>query len=162
MKITGRIVAIEPLTAPLSGRSCVYFDCHVTACQEERKVTLVREIDRRDFLVDDGTGIARIEVAQMQAAVNLDGHWMSGGLNDAHPKLGEFLARHGHTTSSLAFNRGLAYREGSFEIGERVSVAGHAEQEPDPGGTGTYREAPTRWVLRDGGQGLLVSDDPST
>lgn len=172
VKVSGTVKTLEALTAPLSGRSCAYYEViveqKVSSGKNSTWRTIIREVEERDFLVEDGTGRARVEMVAVEAAVTKDGHWSSGTFNDASPELEEFLLRHGHQSQGWVFNKTLRYREGVLENGEQVAVLGWADREMDPepataaSGAG-YRDAPTRVVLRSNGEHeLKVSDDPST
>lgn len=170
VKVRGTVATLEALQAPLSGRACAYYEViveqRVSSGKSSSWRTIIREVEERDFLLEDGTGRARVEMVAVEAAVTKDGHWSSGTLNDATPELEEFLQRHGHASQGWVFNKTLRYREGVLEPGEEVAVLGWAEREidPEPGTAGAgYRDAPTRVVLRaNGASALRVSDDPST
>jgi hypothetical protein len=169
VKVQGIVQTLDTLTAPLSGRPCAYFEVlveeRISSGKSSHWRTVIREVEERDFLIDDGTGRARIEMVAVQAAITKDGHWSSGTFNDATPQLEEFLARHGQRSEGWLFNRTMRYREGVIEVGEEVAVVGFAELEidPEPSTSGAgYRDAPMRPVVRGQLEGLYVSDDPTT
>jgi hypothetical protein len=166
IKVEGTVVALETLTAPLSGRPCTYFEVVEEKVGDNSWRRLIHEVEERDFLLEDATGRARVELVLAHAAVTQDRHWTSGFLRDATPTIEEFLQRHGQSSKGSLFNRELRFREGVLEPGERASVIGAAELELDPtrAASGThYRDTPTRPVLREHETaGLLLSDDPST
>lgn len=170
VRAQGVVHCLDTLTAPLSGRVCAYFEViveeKVTTGKSSRWRTVIREIEERDFLIDDGTGRARIEMVAVRAAVTKDLHWSSGTFTEPTPELERFLQRHGQRGQGWVFNRTLRYREGAIEPGEMVAVVGHAELEldPEPSTSGAgYRDAPMRPVIRGSAtEGLLVSDDPAT
>lgn len=170
VKISGACRPLNVLRAPLSGRACAYYEVlveqKVSSGKSSHWRTIIREVEERDFVVEDGTGRARIEMVAIEAAVTRDGHWSSGTFNDASPELEAFLNRHGHGSEGWIFNKTLRYREGVIEPGEQVAVLGWAEREidPEPGGAGHgFRDPASRVVLRGNGvQPLRVSDDPGT
>lgn len=170
MKVRGKVATLDVLTAPLSGRSCAYYEViveeKVSTGKSSTWRTIIREVEERDFLLDDGTGRARVEMVAVEAAVEKDGHWSSGTLNDATPVLEGFLQRHGFGSVGWLFNKTLRYREGVLEPGEEVAVLGWADHEIDPEPTTSgagYRDAPTRVVVRSSVDvPLRVSDDPKT
>ncbi|MBI2895377.1 MAG: hypothetical protein HYY06_17615 [Deltaproteobacteria bacterium] len=170
VKIAGSVRPLDVLTAPLSGRACAYYEVlveqRVSSGKSSHWRTIIREVEERDFLVEDGTGRARVEMVAVEAAVTRDGHWSSGTFNDASSELEAFLQRHGQSSEGWIFNKTLRFREGVLEAGERVAILGWAEREidPEPGGAGHgFRDAASRVVLRANGiQALRVSDDPTT
>lgn len=168
-KIAGVVRAATPLlAAPLSGRSCVFYEVLVEEYRSSGRSghweSIVRESSAVDFLVVDDTGTALVETARMKVLPVHDTELSSGFLHDATPELQAFLARHGESSEGLIFNRRLRYREGVFEPGERVRVLGRARWELAPGtgepGVG-YRDVPKRLVLCAPSQSdLVASDDP--
>jgi hypothetical protein len=171
VKVVGKLELLETLTAPLSGRRCACYEVIVDKAEGggDAEMPLIHEVATRDFLVMDDSGRARATVSPAaQMAVTKDAHWFSGDLNHGTPTLEALLARHGWSSTRLAFDRTLRYREGVLEPGEEVAVFGmaHRESEPDPSPSDPawgYREAPSRLVIRGTArQPLLVSDDPST
>lgn len=173
IKIAGRASPeTEPMSAPLSGRSCV---CWKVLVEEYRSQgtsggywkTLIEDYDSKPFFVEDRTGRAIVKEPVADLLLVHDGQFNSGTLNDASPALEAFLSSHGESSTGILFNRRLRYSEGAVEPGEVVVVVGVGQWELDPdpsasaAGTG-YREAPRRLVvgcLEDGR--LIVSDDPS-
>ena len=78
-----------------------------------------------DFVLDDGTGPAIVEVEDAQISVVMDARFRSGAFNDATPQLESFLAKHGWKSTGLfGFNKSLRYAEGVLEEGESVTVFG--------------------------------------
>jgi hypothetical protein len=162
-KIVGTVRAVQVMSAPITGRPCVYWRVVVsewrTSSDSDGKDTsgYASILDRRDgvpFLVEDGTGRALVEPAD--AAVHL--------VADAQDHGGErarmLLARHGVSPGS----GNLRYSEAVIEPGEVVAVAGAGVREPDPEGVGgSYRDAPTRLrIAASPGSPLLISDRRDT
>ncbi|HZS38442.1 MAG TPA: hypothetical protein VFF06_16520 [Polyangia bacterium] len=167
-KIAGTLeYAAAPLTAPLSGRACAWYEVIV----EELKGRggprqILREERRQLFFLRDADGTrALVRTAHARTLLVKDANFSSGTFNDPSPVLEEFMRRHGIEPRGLLFNRSLRFREGVLEAGERVVAAGVArwEADADSGSVGgAYRETPRRLVL-DGSEKapLLISDDPS-
>lgn len=172
VKVSGRVRKLESLLeGPLTGRTCVAYWALV-----ERRVsggprtnhweTMINECRFVDFLVEDDTGVARLDLDRAALLIVLDASFRSGFLNDADPALEAYLQRFGQkSTGFFGFNKTLRYREGVIEPGEMIAALGstRTERDPDPSGPGEgYRKAPRRPVLcsPEGGR-LLLSDDPS-
>jgi hypothetical protein len=177
VRIVGRVARRERvLAAPLSHRNCVAFRVLVeTRRQSGKSSHWVRTIDEHeevDFLLEDDTGRARVEVRGGAFLIVLDHSESSGFMNDATHELESFLADRGHTsTSFLGLNKTMRYREGALELGEQIAVVGlaHWEDDPEAGaidtGAGGFRDAvrKKRLVLTaTEGQPLHASDDPTT
>lgn len=167
-KIEGKVATIgAPLRAPLSGRACVAWEVVVeenTGGKNSHWVERVHEREARDFVIDDGAGLAHVRSRDMKMVATVDSEQRSGFLNDPTPALRAFLEARGIAPEGMLFNKTLRYREGVFEPGERVAVLGAVVMEDDPtreqGGDG-YRGAPKRPCLHAPAGGfLLASDEP--
>jgi hypothetical protein len=167
-KVHGKVVPIgEPLEAPLSGRACVAWEVVVeenTGGKNSHWVERIHEREARDFLLDDGAGLAHVRTRDMKMVATVDSEQRSGFMNDPTPALRAFLEARGFAPEGMLFNKSLRYREGVFEPGERVAVLGSVTMEDDPtreqGGDG-YRSAPKRACLQAPANGfLLASDEP--
>lgn len=151
-RIAGTVGVFEAtLTAPLTGRQCVYFRVTVTeergSGKNRRTVTIIDEIRGVPFVVSDATGRAIIDPSKAKVALDMDGKSRSGTFDNATEAENALLARHGKSSGGIIFNKALTYREGVIEPGEQVAVAGSGVREPDPQAVaqaGAYREgAPT-------------------
>lgn len=177
VRIVGSVVRRERvLASPLSHRECVAFRVLVETQRRTGKsshwVKTIDEHDEVDFVLEDETGRARVEVPGGAFLIVLDHSESSGFLNDATPELESFLSDRGHTsTSFLGLNKSMRYREGALELGEKIAVVGlaHWEDDPEAGaidtGAGGFRDAvrKKRLVLTASeGQPLHASDDVST
>jgi hypothetical protein len=169
VKLVGRVRAVrEPLRSPLGGRACVFFETTVERYHSQRRGgdwrQIIHETDSTNFLLEDGTGRALVRAAGMKVLSVKDVERASGFLNDAAPDLEAYLARHGHQSQGLIFNKALRFREGVFEPGELVAVIGAVqwERDPDPTEAGSgYRNSPKRLVVGRRPDGpLLASDEP--
>lgn len=166
-RIEGKVRVLgEPLRAPFSGRFCVFYEAIVEERRSNGKssswVTIIREVQANDFLLDDGTALARVESAGLRVVAVKDSERTSGVLNDASADLEAFLAKHGRKSQGWVFNKTLRYREGVFEPGERVTVLGSVrmEHDPDPTHAGMgYRDSPKRAVIVAMPSGQLLATD---
>lgn len=157
------------LTAPLSGRACVYYLVEVEEYRKHGKsgrwYTIIREVEASAFYLRDATGRALIHAAGAEVAVIKDNHSRSGTFDDATPAEEAFLQRHNRQSKGWFFNKSLRYKEGVLEQGETVAVFGGGTWRinPDPAAGGSYREMAKELVVRAGPSApLLISDDPST
>jgi len=157
-RVVGRVVPMQTMAAPLSGRPCVFYDITVEQYRSNGRSsgswhTILRERRGVPFLVEDGSGRALVDPEGAQIAVVHDSTTRSGTLDDASPQEEALLARHGLKSQGWVLNKRLRYNEGVFEPGETVAVLGAGVREPDPSAVAAvqgYREAlPTR--LRLGG-----------
>ena len=170
VRVVGRVRVEAPLAAPLSARPCAYYRVVVEEQRRRGKstywFTVVDEERGVDFLLEDGTGVARVPIGHVQAVLEGDARGKSGFLRDPTPELEAFLAARGLATTGWLFNKTIRYREGVAEPGELVAVVGTGRWERDPeasakAGDG-YREAtmPKRLVLEAPSDGpLLLSDE---
>jgi hypothetical protein len=170
-KIEGTVGAAgELLTAPLTGRRCVWYQVTVEERRSRGKsshwVTVITEERGADsFLVRDDTGKALVRRAgRTEVVVVKDSHEQSGVFDDPDERQTAFLNAHGREGQGWFFNKKLRYREGAIEEGETVAVAGEGRWEPDPapdpGAAGGYREMPRLLVVTASERAaLLVSDD---
>jgi hypothetical protein len=169
-KVVGRARGTgEVLTAPLSGRLCVYF----VATVEERRSTgkssywkmIIRETRGVPFMLEDDGGRALVDATAARIAIDFDGKSQSGTFDDPTPAEHAFLARHSQRGQGWVFNRTLRYREAVIADGETIAVLGAGTREPDPDAppTEAYRgEAPTRLRLTSSRKHpLVISDDPA-
>lgn len=169
VKIVGTLRHVgEPLRAPLSGRSCAYYEVRVEEHRGKNNwSTIVRESEGSQFLLEDGTGKALVKLDDPSTAVVEDLSLRSGTFNDPSVSAQEYLTKHGvDSTSFLGFNKTLRYFEGVLEEGETVVVYGRAswEADPDPDSDRAgedYRNRPKRLRIdAPAGARMLVSDDP--
>ncbi len=170
-KLVGRLSHTgQTLTAPLSGRSCAYYQVTVEEYRSNGKsgswYTVVDESEGAGFLLQDDSGQALVHLQAAKVVVVKDSHSKSGTFDDATEAEEAFLQRHGKKSQGWVFNKKLRYREGVLEEGETVAVFGHGEWDanPDPSAPGAgYRGTSKRLVMRTNAQSpLYVSDDSTT
>jgi hypothetical protein len=149
-RITGIIVALDTVEAPLSKRTCVYAEqrSELYATGSNR---LVRELPRTSrgtpFLVDDGTGRVLVDPHHARVAMVFD-HDSENlpegqGTNTGFDRI---LERN---------SRGrVRHTEGVLQAGARIAVLGTCTRSTDPA-------APLRLAAAAGAP-LLISDAPDT
>jgi hypothetical protein len=163
----GRVVGVaqalhKTLTAPLTGRPCVYYEVKVV---DRNKRRVLHERGAAPFLLLDGEVRAIIDPQYAELAVDFDVHTTSGTFDDPTSAEAALLARHGQRDRGWIFNRALRYEEAVIAIGETTAVFGTSVREPDPEAspTGYREELPTRVRLSGSRRfPLLISDKPST
>lgn len=144
------------LTAPVSGRTCVYYSAEVRAKRGKHWRTIIREARGLPFLVDDGSGLALVDPQRAEVVLDRDANTRSGTFDDPDAAQQRLLARHGESGQGLLFNRSLRYHEAVIEVGERVAVLGAPRHEPD-------RSAGAPVVLSGSLEGrLVICDAPAT
>ena len=170
VRVHGTVTAGATIIAPLTGRSCVFYEAVVEERVSNGKSSSwrqrVREVRGVPFVIDDGTGRTLVDPTNAEVDVHLDATLRSGFLDDPTPTEQAFLQRHAQAGQGWVFNKQLRYREGVIEVGERIAAMGRPVREPDPdavGQVGGYRDAlPTR--VRLGGSPahpIVLSDDAS-
>jgi len=157
VKVVGRARALdETLTAPLSGRACVYYEAkaRTTSCsgRDEGFPDECREARGVPFVIDDGSAQAVVDPTGAVVLLEVDHR-----SEDRTAQNEALLHRHG-----LTFDERCTYEfaEAVIEIGETVAVSAVAAREPNGRGTGgAYRLAPTTVrLLRTPQTPVVVSD----
>jgi hypothetical protein len=173
-KIVGSLVYIgEPLSSPLTGRTCAYYEIlveeyHSGTDDDGYWETMIQESQGQDFVIEDDTGTAIVNPIGAQVALTVDSRTKSGTFDAPTEQERNYLNSHGQEGEGWwGFNKSLRYREGILEAGEAVAVLGRGVKEPDPDGVEQargYRSAPPMRLRMRGSQKgpLLISDDTST
>jgi len=161
VKVQGQALAAgETLSAPLSGRECVYFHFQVQEKRQRGGVpphgggsywkTVINDTRHVPCSVDDGTGSAALHIKSAELLLSPDASERTGFLQSARPELEKMLReRYGYSSVGLIFNRTLSYSETRIEDGDYLLVLGTARQLPEGG-----------WELTRGDGPLLISDQP--
>lgn len=164
-RIGGRVsYAGPPITAPLSGRPCAFYELLIEEAGRRDNIwrTVLRETEGTDFVVQDRSGKALVRAQGSRIAVVKDHHRFSGVFNRPSPEMQALFDRHGIDTNYLAFDRKLRFREGVLEAGEEAGVVGWGQCEPDDDArptTNAYRNFATQLVMvSTPGQPVTVSD----
>ena len=150
------------LTAPLSGRECVFYEVVVAERVHNGKHShwkeRIHDVDQVDFDVDDGTGTVHVRTTNMKQIAAVDERQSSGFLDDATPELEAYLKRHGTGSEGILFNKSMRYREGIFAVGEHVAICGQVGMER--GATDDSEDATkTPYLDAPPGETLLASDE---
>ena len=135
-EIKGDIVPKDiPIVSPLSKKKCVYLHLvieeHRGSGKHARWVTVKDKKMCREFLLDDGSGQARIELAKAEVEFEVDNHRSCGFLSDASPDFKELLRQYGFQTEGLLFNNTFRCSETILEEGDRLYVLGEPEMNGD-------------------------------
>ncbi len=175
-RLKGTVVPLGDrlLTAPLSGRPCVFYSAAVILNQHA--VTrepftgmalddvLVTEESCVPFLFEDGGHHAVIEGRGAKISCAYDHRSESKALFDATPAEHAILERNNLLEQDWWNTRSLEYVEGILAPGEPIVLVGGGTREPDPDaqGSGGYREASrTRFRFTSTKRfQLVISDDP--
>lgn len=132
VRLTGEVQRHEEeLTAPLTGRRCVYYLAIVEEYRSSGKsgrwVEILRDEQHVDFVLRDVTGTALVCMDMPQVAVVRDHHTRSGTFDDANEAEAALLEQFAKkSTNFLGLNRSLRYSEGALEFGEEITVFGLA------------------------------------
>ncbi|GJM61876.1 MULTISPECIES: hypothetical protein [Persicobacter] len=166
-RIVGQVVPVnEALKAPLSGRACAEYHVEVQQKKSQGKSSKwVKVIDDQKsipFLIKEGDHFAIIEASEKRSYIVKDAKFDSGFLNDASPKLKQYLKNHGHDDENwLGMNKSFKYHEGILEPGEKIAVYGEGRWV-----TAQELELPEAFgkilVMQSGMDALYISDDPDT
>lgn len=191
-RVTGAAHPFEgqQLTAPLTGRPCVYF----IAIVEQRGLrdgTHARwtrlALERRSlrFVIEDGGHRAIVDPRRARVSLDFDHASRTdrlplalrpeapllgaGGpaITTEGTRQGAFLARHHLVNRDWSKLLELRYREAVIEVGERVAVLGSGIREPDREARAdgdAYRATGGTRLRMTGSRRfpLVISDDPST
>lgn len=129
-KIMGEVVYHgRTLTAPLSGRKCVYYHIVVKeqrgAGNNSRMEEIINEEKAGDVIVKEGDAYAFVDQQLVYTYIVKDVHLESGFLKDADSAMEAYLRKHRHKSEGdMGFNKYMTYHEGVLEAGEKVVVAG--------------------------------------
>lgn len=166
----GRITAtaqphILPLTAPISGRACVYWVLEVIENLGEDLPSrrLVRAQHGVPFVLEENGARAIVEPDSALTSLVFDHVSSSNGSSNADHMQRAVIAAH-LAHRNFAHTVELVYQEAIIEVGEKVAVLGSGTREADPDGapTAAYREGGrTRLRLTSSEKyPLAITDDP--
>lgn len=147
-EIKGKVVALEKLLeSPLSNVPCVYYEFIVRKKQGKRYKTIITDKGVSKFGIDDGTGIAGIDIKQAILDLKDDAHSRSGSFNPADDTQVAALEKYEIKSKGRIFEKNLTYNEKFIREGDELYVIGDAES---LGNDAILMKAKER--------GLLVSD----
>jgi hypothetical protein len=130
---------------PFSGASGVFHWTQLTDTSNPGETSLFTRSARCDFLIDDGTGLARVP---REAAIALVGGEPEGrGVDRNDPEVERFLG--GDVKRLFSKDGWLIWRQRALVEGDEVVIWGRVvhEPDPDPRRQESLREAPQRVVL---------------
>ncbi len=133
VKLVGKAKhAGQPLTAPLSGRKCIYYEVLVERKGDKSWHTMINDKKYQDFFLEVNGEMAMIKAelstSERRVYLEKDHRQDSGFMNDPSAKLDNYLELHGKTsTGILGFNKKIRYREGIIELDEVIAVKGIAQ-----------------------------------
>ncbi len=134
------------LTAPITGRSCVFYSVDIGEWFNGTKTPLLSETSTEMFRIEDDTGSALVDPSFVQPILResrVRGH--SSECLSEHRAL---LKRHGFTMlDDYGELRSLAYRETVVALNDRICVFGAVSQQPAPSGMASYRQQARQTVL---------------
>lgn len=168
-KVVGKVQLLgEPILAPLSGRSCVYYSIRVEEYRNNGTTgnwyQLLADEEGVNFAVDDETGSAVVHVEAAKIVLSEDHSTTSSSSDLPNEVERAFLDRHSKKGEDWVSSKTLRYVEAVIEPGETVSVFGYGSQEPDPNAAPTgYRDIPPMRVRISGSKSrpAIISDIPS-
>lgn len=169
-KVSGKALHVqEPLKAPYSGRTCVFYQMKIQKKVRNGKrshwKTIVSEEKFQDFFVDTNGDFVIIkpndDPINYRCHLVRDKRQSSGTFNDPTPQFVALLKRYNiEPETYFGFNKTLRYEEGIIEIGERITVAGIAKwqslNEPLP----EYPYSKIATLEGDHKQKLIITDLP--
>jgi hypothetical protein len=151
-EVKGRVVPQEGvLLSPFTEKECVYYHFLVEQKQSRGKhSTWVKLIDDKRsarFGIDDGTGLAIIDMNGADVQIRTDANGSSGMFNSADEREQAVLQKYGESNKTWIFEKTLKYTEKYLEAGDELYVLGEVN--------GKEGRNP---VFRKSGMPLFVSD----
>jgi hypothetical protein len=168
VKITGKVEYTgEPLTAPLSGRTCacyhVLVEQRVSSGKNTHWKTIIEEEIFGSFGIRDEDYCARFDGNKVKSYIVQDRKYTSGFRNDALEVLERYLKNHGYESENfLGMNKTIRYREGVLEEGETIAVLGKARWEKAESGQWSDSYGKVLIISPTEKEPVYLSDDPGT
>jgi hypothetical protein len=165
VKLVGRVrLVVDPLVAPITGRRGACYEAIVFESEpDEVTKKIISETRCSDFLLDDGSGVARVHAQGATLELVHDAQ-RSSGVWPPPAELESFLRRYGERGRGTFLSRSLEYSEAVLEEGEEVVVYGVGQWHADtnqhrPIG---YRDPAAQFVVAAAeGIDLFITDDPA-
>jgi len=128
-EIKGKIVSLgEQLTSPFSEKPCVYYQFKVEQKKSSGKnshyVSIIDDKKFQKFGVDDGSGIAVVDLQNADIQIKVDKKDSSGFFNNADENQVRVLGKYGKSSKGFLFEKTLRYTEKYLEVGDEVYVLG--------------------------------------
>jgi hypothetical protein len=128
-EIKGKIVSLsEQLISPFNDKPCVYYHFKVEQKKSSGKsshyVSIIDDIKYQQFGVDDGSGIAIIDMQNADVQIKVDKKDTSGFFDPADEKQKSVLNKYNHKSKGFLFEKTLRYTEKYLELGDEIYVIG--------------------------------------
>jgi hypothetical protein len=135
-EVKGKIVPLtDQLVSPFTGKDCVYYHFFVEQKKSSGKSShWVKIIDDKrsvKFGVDDGTGVAIVDMQNAEAQINVDTKARSGFLNSADEREVAVLEKYNKSNKTWIFEKTLRYTEKFLEVGDELYVLGEVNEKED-------------------------------
>jgi hypothetical protein len=120
----------KTITAPLSGRKCVYYHIIVEASRSQHSgipswTEIIEEENAGDVVINSGGNYALIQTESVKNYLIPDAKYSSGFFKNATETLEKFLNKHDKKSKAIfGINDTLRYKEGILEEGEIVTIVG--------------------------------------
>jgi hypothetical protein len=166
-EVNGSVVPLsDTLESPLTRKPCVAFRFIVeeerTRRDKEGRTskswhTIINDKQSVIFGVDDGTGIAAIDLQKAQLILDQDSRMRSGFFDEA-PSHVETLLReqYGRSTKNWVFNKSLRYKEFILEAGDPLYVLGNVRRN-SPGDAPMFYKGDIPFIVSDKGEKAVLS-----
>ncbi len=165
-EVKGNVVELtDQLTSPLSQKPCVAFKFIVEEERTRRDKdgdtrrswhTVVNDKESVVFGVDDGTGIAAVDLKKAELILDMDSRMRSGTFNDAPAHVEGLLSeRYGRSTKSWVFNKTMRYKEFVLEAGDPLYVLGNVKR-PTPDDAPMFYKGDIPFIVTDKGEKTLL------
>jgi hypothetical protein len=149
VRIQGRVACDRPLTAPLTGRPCVYYRIEYR-CDAGGKIATCTDARRVDFMVRDDSGVAQVLAARATFEIIAD-IFETGRASAISPPSAATLAERGWDVPDIAR---IEVCEAVVAVDTTIDVIGEPTRVPEPDAPQAelgYRDAlPTRLVFASG------------
>lgn len=126
-EVRGTVIGEESRTAPVSGRSCVFWRLLV---EQQRRTRWEAVLDQRDgaqIWLDDGTGRVRIDPREAESVATSTGRVRTGVFATGSPEWADLVGRVG-TPENAPTAPFLRWREEIFEVGDTLTAVGRAAE----------------------------------
>jgi hypothetical protein len=128
-EVKGKIVPQgNLLSSPFSGKQCVYYDFTVEQKKSSGKSShWVKIIDDQryvNFGLDDGTGVAIVDMQGADVQIKTDSKERSGMFNSANEQEKAVLEKYNQSNKTWIFEKSLRYTEKFLETGDELYVLG--------------------------------------
>lgn len=128
-EVKGKIVAPDnQLISPFAEKQCVYYQFIIEQKKSKGKSShWVKIIDDRKSTrvgLDDGTGVAIIDMQSADVQIKTDIKESSGMFNTADERELSVLQKYGENNKTWIFEKSLRYTEKYLEVGDELYVLG--------------------------------------